>query len=248
MIENRTELLIGTETFHKLQSINVILFGVGGVGSWCAETLVRSGVRNLTIIDFDTVAPSNINRQLPATIDTVGQLKVDVMRTRMLSINPDANITAIADRFTPDNAPQWHLEQYDYIIDAIDSVADKARLILDACEARPAVLFSSMGAALKVDPLKIDVTEFWKVQGCPLAAALRRRFKRTGQFPAHKFKCVYSPELIRNAITYPTDDDTPISTPNGTLAHITGIFGLTLASLVIRSATTQPAPDHPLES
>lgn len=238
MVENRTELLIGTEAYRKLQSINVILFGVGGVGSWCAETLVRSGVENLTIVDFDTVAPSNINRQLPATIDTIGELKVEVMRTRLLSINPDANITPIADRFTPENVAQWHLQQYDYIIDAIDSVPDKAQLILEACKARPAVLFSSMGAALKVDPLKIDVTEFWKVQGCPLAAALRRRFKRTGQYPAHKFKCVYSPELIRNAIIYPTDGDTPSTTPNGTLAHITGIFGLTLASLVIRATTT----------
>ncbi len=231
MVENRTELLVGTDAYRKLQSINVILFGVGGVGSWCAETLVRSGIRNLTILDFDTVAESNINRQLPATVDTVGQLKVEVMRQRLLSIAPDARITAIAERFTADNAPEWHLEQYDYIIDAIDSVPDKARLTLDACKARPAVLFSSMGAALKVDPLKVDVAEFWKVQGCPLAAALRRRFKRTGEYPAHKFKCVYSPEFVRNAITYP---DAP--TPNGTLAHITGIFGLTLASLVIRDA------------
>lgn len=233
MTENRTELLVGTDAFNKLQTISVILFGVGGVGSWCAETLVRSGIKNLTLVDFDSVTSSNINRQLPATVDTVGLPKVEVMRRRLLTIDPEARITAVADRFTADTASRWGLEQYDYIIDAIDSVPDKARLILDACRARPAVLFSSMGAALKIDPLKVDVTEFWKVQGCPLAAALRRRFKRSGEFPSRKFKCVYSPELHRNAITYP---DAP--TPNGTLAHITGIFGLTLASLVIRHATS----------
>ncbi len=236
MIENRTELLIGTETFHKLQSINVILFGVGGVGSWCAETLVRSGVRNLTIIDFDTVAPSNINRQLPATIDTVVQLKVDVMRTRMISINLDANITAIADRFTPDNAPQWHLEQYDYIIDAIDSVADKAALMLHVASLPRPRLLSSMGAALKADPTRIAVAEFWKVKGCPLAAALRRRFKKSGVMPRRKFKCVYSDELLpnrgedtgsRGAMTYGK------VAVNGALCHITAIFGLTLAGLAV---------------
>lgn len=231
---NRTELLLGHESYTKIQSIRVILFGVGGVGSWCAECLVRSGVTDLTIVDFDSVATSNINRQIPATAHTVGLPKVGVMRQRLLDINPDANINAVSRRFTAENADEWHLDQYDYIIDAIDSVADKARLILESCNARHATLFSSMGAALKLDPLKISVAEFWKVQGCPLAAALRRHFKRSGIFPARKFKCVFSPELHRNALI-PTDD--PHRIPNGSLAHITGVVGLTLASLVLRHAS-----------
>ncbi len=233
---NRTELLLGHDAYAKIQSIKVIIFGIGGVGSWCAECLVRSGVTDLTIVDFDSVANSNINRQIPATVHTVGLPKVDVMRQRLLDINPNANITAIPRRFSTENAGEWHLDQYDYIIDAIDSVADKANLIVESCNARPAILFSSMGAALKTDPLKISVAEFWQVQGCPLAAALRRSFKRSGIFPARKFKCVFSPELHRNALN---PSDAPHQVPNGSLAHITGVFGLTLASLVLRHASGQ---------
>lgn len=233
---NRTELLLGHDAYTKIQSIKVIIFGLGGVGSWCAECLVRSGVTNLTIVDFDSVATSNINRQLPATVHTVGLPKVDVMRQRLLDINPNANINAINRRFSAENAGEWQLNRYNYIIDAIDSVADKANLLIESCLARPAIIFSSMGAALKTDPLKISVAEFWQVQGCPLAAALRRHFKRSGIFPARKFKCVFSPELHRNAIN-PTD--APRQIPNGSLAHITGVFGLTLASLVIRHAADQ---------
>lgn len=233
---NRTELLLGHDEYAKIQSIRVIIFGIGGVGSWCAECLVRSGVTNLTIVDFDSVATSNINRQIPATALTVGLPKVDVMRQRLLDINPNANINAINRRFSAENAGEWQLSRYDYIIDAIDSVPDKANLIIESCIARPAILFSSMGAALKTDPLKISVAEFWQVQGCPLAAALRRRFKRSALFPARKFKCVFSPELHRNAIN-PSDD--PNQIPNGSLAHITGVFGLNLAALVIRHAAGQ---------
>ena len=145
---------------------HVIIFGVGGVGSWCAEGLIRSGIRHLTIVDSDRVCITNINRQLMATTKTVGQVKVEALRERLLSINPSAEITALQQIFSEESASKFHLEDYDYIIDAIDSLKDKAALILLACKTK-AKLFSSMGAALKLDPTRIKVTEFWKVQGDP---------------------------------------------------------------------------------
>lgn len=226
---SRTERLFGSDGMERLRQTRVILFGVGGVGSWCAEALVRTGVGHLTMVDPDIVAYSNINRQCPASTSTVGRHKVEVMRERLLDINPQADIVAMAERFTADDAERFALGSYDYVIDAIDSMADKAALILLACRTR-ATLLSSMGAALKMDPSRIAVTEFWKVKGCPLAASLRRRFKKADTFPAKKFKCVYSDELLRNI---PTDE--PEATFNGSLMHATGIFGLTLASLVVRS-------------
>lgn len=239
-IFSRSALLVGSDAMERLAALKVILFGIGGVGSWAAESLVRSGVGHLTIVDADVVAPSNINRQLPALVSTVGRPKVEVMREHLLDINPQADIVAIHDFYNADTAPGFDLDSYDYVIDAIDSLSDKARLILDATASR-ARLFSSMGAALKMDPLKISVAEFWKVEGCPLAAALRRRFRKSGVMPRRKFKCVYSPELLANhpeaaegvtdvAMTYGK-----VAT-NGAMMHITASFGLILASLVIRSA------------
>ena len=248
---DRTARLIGNEALGRLSRARVIIFGVGGVGSWAAETLVRTGVTRLTIVDADRVAQSNINRQLPALTSTVGQVKVDVLRQRLLDINPQAEITAVHGLYDADTASSWQLSDYDYIIDAIDSLADKALLILNATEAMRGGhtrFYSSMGAALKIDPSRIAVAEFWKVKGCPLAAALRRKFKKSGIFPAHKFKCVYSDELIPNHPGYeppatPTDTTAPMTfnkvATNGSLMHITAIFGITLASLVIQDISKQ---------
>lgn len=243
-IFDRTARLAGPQGLVGLSRVRVIIFGVGGVGAWAAETLVRTGVMHLTIVDADRVAPSNINRQLPALTSTVGQVKVDVLRRRLLDINPAADITAIHGLYTADTADEYDLRSYDYIIDAIDSLSDKALLILNATRAvtdgRPK-FYSSMGAALKMDPSRIAVAEFWNVKGCPLAAALRRRFKKSGVFPARKFKCVYSDELVPNHPDYieadaPADASMKFNkvTTNGSLMHITAIFGITLASLVIR--------------
>ena len=196
-IFRRSELLLGNEAMNCIAQKRVIIFGVGGVGSWCAESLVRSGIRQLTIVDSDRVCITNINRQLMATTKTVGQVKVDALKERLLSINPKAEITSLQKIFTKETAPEFHLEDYDYIIDAIDSLKDKAALILLACKTK-AKFFSSMGAALKLDPTRIKVTEFWKVQGDPLARALRKKFKSQIQFPKRKFQCVYSDELLEN--------------------------------------------------
>lgn len=256
-IYSRSERLLGGETMNTLAEKSVIVFGVGGVGSWCAESLVRSGIRNLTIVDFDRVCISNVNRQIMATTATVGMVKVDALRQRLLSINPNARITALQKIYTESTAEEFDLDKYDYIVDAIDSLQDKALLILNACKTK-AVFFSSMGAALKMDPTRIAVAEFWKVKGCPLGAALRRRFKKNRVFPSRKFRCVYSEELLPNLgeDACVTDVDINDKTEksactaeqaaqtwsiskaqiNGSLSHITAIFGMTIAGLILQDA------------
>ena len=246
---------------QRIASKRVIIFGVGGVGSWCAESLVRSGIRQLTIVDSDRVCITNINRQLMATAKTVGQVKVEVLRERLLSINPSAEITAMQQIFCEETAESFELESYDYVIDAIDSLKDKALLILLACQ-KEVTFFSSMGAALKLDPTRIKVTEFWKVQGDPLARALRNRFKRNKQYPSRKFQCVYSDELLQNKGTNATCGTEECVCPkaksgpgnpsllnhewcsskaqiNGTMSHVTAIFGLMLAGLVMQDIVKQ---------
>ena len=229
-IFRRAELLLGDEAMSRIAEKRVIIFGVGGVGSWCAESLVRSGITKLTIVDSDCVSVTNINRQLMATTKTVGQVKVDALKERLLTINPSAEITALQQVFNADSASQFGLEEYDYIIDAIDSLKDKALLILLACQTK-AKLFSSMGAALKLDPTRIKTAEFWKVTGDPLARALRNRFKRDKQFPKRKFQCVFSDELLENKMPIDPDDK-----GNGSIVHITAIFGMMLAGLFVQDA------------
>lgn len=237
---SRTELLLGAEAVERLGKVRVIIFGMGGVGSWVAETLVRTGVNHIDIVDFDEVAASNINRQLPALATTVGLAKVDVMKRRLLEINPQASVTALNMLYTPDTADQFDFDSYDYVVDAIDSLRDKILLIQRATASR-CKFFSSMGAALKTDPMRIRVDEFWNVKGCRLAAALRSRFKRSGNMPRKKFKVVYSDEIVENRganhDTYTTDK---ISKPtvNGSLMQITATFGIILASLVINHCAT----------
>ena len=258
-IFRRSELLLGDEAMERIAQKRVIIFGVGGVGSWCAESLVRSGIRQLTIVDSDRVCITNINRQLMATTKTVGQVKVDALRERLLCINPSAEISAMQKIFSQDTAESFDLDSYDYIIDAIDSLKDKALLILMATQLPNSKLFSSMGAALKLDPTRIQVTEFWKVQGDPLARALRKKFKSQGKYPKRKFQCVFSDELLTNrghnatcgteqcmcpkAKNGPGDQNllnhewcSSKAQINGTLAHITAIFGFMLAGLVIQDA------------
>jgi len=225
-IFRRAELLLGDDAMSRIREKRVIIIGVGGVGSWCAESLVRSGITKLTIVDSDRVSVTNINRQLMATTETVGRVKVDALRERLLTINPAADITALQQIFTAETASKFALEEYDYIIDAIDSLKDKALLILMASHTK-ARLFSSMGAALKLDPTHIRVAEFWKVQGDPLARALRNRFKRDRHFPSKKFRCVYSDEQPQ-----PRHHDAPC----GSIVHVTASFGFMLAGLVIQDA------------
>lgn len=242
-IFSRTERLLGEEIMDRIAQQRVIIFGVGGVGSWCAESLVRSGIGHLTMVDSDSVAISNVNRQVMATTKTVGRVKVEAMSERLLEINPEADIVALKRVYNHDTAADFNMESYDFVIDAIDSLSNKHDLIVHATSL-PVHFFSSMGSALKMDGSKIAVDEFWNVQGCPLARALRKKMKRSGRYPARKFRCIYSPELLPNL--GPDEDDPLLSTNdtevgfykskiNGTLSHITAIFGFRLAGLVVET-------------
>lgn len=226
---SRTRLLLSDDAAGRLGRTRVIVFGVGGVGSWCAEGLVRSGVGHVTIVDPDRVCPSNVNRQLMATAETIGQIKVDALKRHLLSVAPQADIVARHEAFSAATAGSFDLSGYDFVIDAIDSLQDKMLLIRTACDSG-ARLFSSMGAARKLDPTRVKVAEFWKVYGCPLARSLRQGFKRSGLMPSRKFKCVFSDELLDNAGT-PSEPRA-----NGSMVHITAVFGFTLAGLVINEA------------
>lgn len=226
----RLERLVGADAYERLRAARVLVVGVGGVGSWCVEGLVRSGIGNITIVDSDCVDQSNINRQLPALVSTVGRPKVEVLKDRMLQINPELKITAMQMHYDADTASEIALDAFDYVIDAIDSVSDKALLIHNATSARGVTLYSSMGAALKMDPSRIAESEFWKVKGCPLARALRQKFKRFPALaPRRKFRCVYSDELLTNKDVRALPD----ADFNGTIAHITAIFGFRLSSMVV---------------
>ncbi len=254
-IYNRTELLLGDDVMQVLAGTRVIILGVGGVGSWCAEGLVRSGITHLTIVDSDRVCITNVNRQLMATTKTVGQVKVDALKEHLLEINPKAEIEAIQSIYCEETADSFDLDSYDYVIDAVDSLKDKALLILRATASK-AKFFCSLGAALKTDPLKVRVAEFWDVRGCPLGAALRKKMKRAKTFPSRKFLCVYDDEVLPNrghchtcgtekcmcpkAQNGPGDPNllnhewcSSKAQINGTTVHITAIFGMTLSGLVI---------------
>ena len=217
----RTIQLIGEDSFRALQNARVILFGVGGVGGWCAETLLRTGIGHLTIVDFDKVDTTNLNRQVVATHENIGQSKVLEMQKRLLTIAPEADIQAIDRQYNSETAGTFDLAHYDIVIDAIDMVECKALLLYRATQAGCKV-YSSMGAGRKTDPQKIRTIEFWKVQGCPLARALRTKMKKAGLMPTSKIQCVYSEE---------------ISGDQGTLAPVVGVFGMTLASMVINELT-----------
>ena len=254
-IFQRTELLFGRDIMLDISRKKVIIFGIGGVGSWCAESLVRSGIRNLTIVDSDRVCITNVNRQLHATTLTVGEVKTEILKKRLLEINPSANVVAIQKIYNQKNHDLFHIGDYDYIIDAIDSLGSKVHLIRMAT-LTGGTFFSSMGASLKLDPTKIEVAEFWKVKGCPLAAKVRKMIKK-GDLPAKKFLCVFSQELLENKgsgascgtdqCLCPKNAKAPgdpeladhewcsrKAVINGTVAHITAIYGFTLAGLVIQ--------------
>ena len=228
---SRSEALLGAEGLDRLRNVRVIIFGVGGVGSWCAEALIRTGLTHLTIVDGDTVQPSNVNRQLPATRETLGRPKVEALRERLLSINPDAEIVAVHQYLPPalsqgegetSESSDFRFEEYDYVIDAIDDVPAKADLIINATRARGVKVFCSMGAALRFDPTAVTTGELMSIKGDALAKAVRARMKKIGLHPYKKVRCVYSTEQAQRCET------------RGSLMQVTAVFGCTLASLIIR--------------
>ena len=174
---SRTELLFGSEALAKLKKAHVAVFGIGGVGGHVVEALARSGVGSFDLIDNDTVALTNINRQIIATLDTVGQPKVEVMRQRSLSINPEAEITPHQCFFLPENKDEFDFSKYDYVVDAVDTVAAKIAIVLAAKEAGVPVI-SSMGAGNKVNPAMFEVADIYKTSIDPLARVMRQAMKK----------------------------------------------------------------------
>lgn len=233
---HRTERLIGEAALKQLAGIRVILFGVGGVGSWCAEALIRSGIGHLTIVDNDVICVTNINRQLQATAKNVGQSKVEALKARLLEIHPDAEINALQKVYNLETREEFDLSSYDYVIDAIDSLSNKVDLIASAMECG-VKLFSAMGAANKLDATTIRVDSIWKSQGCRLARFVRKRLRHRGA--VGDCLCVYSQELLPVlAITPPEEEGDAWSETkaqaNGSMVHMTGAFGFNLAGLVVQ--------------
>ena len=222
----RTSLIVGEDGIEKLKNSNVIIFGVGGVGSFAAEAIARAGVGNLTIVDFDEVDITNINRQLPALHSTVGKSKVEVMRDRILDINPNINLRAVKSLYSAETSEEILCEDYDYVVDAIDMVSSKIKLI-ETCKEKGLNIISSMGMGNKLDPTKIVVTDIHKTTMCPLAKVMRKELRDR---KIKKLKVVYSteqPAELKNKIM-----NGKKVTP-GSISFVPSVGGLILASVVI---------------
>jgi len=235
LIFDRLLLLVGEEGIRKLSNTKVLVFGAGGVGSWAAEALVRSGIGKIGIIDNDTVCASNVNRQIEATSLTIGQPKASALKKRLLEINPECEITAWDEIFCREKADVFGIENANYVIDAIDSINHKLDLIEIACGTR-AKLFSSMGMALKIDPSHIKTASIWKTDVCPLARHVRQGLRKRGF--DKDFTVVYSDENARETQTQTDEEEITSHTPgqkriNGSIVTVTASAGLMLASLVI---------------
>ena len=187
---SRTQLLLGAEAIEKFKNSRVAVFGIGGVGGFVVEGLVRSGIGAFDLIDDDKVCLTNLNRQIIATRKTVGKYKVDVMKERILEINADAKVTTHKCFYLPDTAEEFDFSAYDYVVDAVDTVSAKIELVLRAKEANVPII-SCMGAGNKLDPTRFEVTDIYKTSVCPLAKVMRRELKKRG---VKKLKVVYSKE------------------------------------------------------
>lgn len=221
---DRTEILLGRNALNALASAKIAIFGLGGVGGWCAESLARTGAERMTLVDPDDVCVTNVNRQTAATTKTIGRPKAEALAERLVDINPSLVADVRCTRYCAETAQEFDLSAFDYVIDAIDSLDDKTLLVRNALACPETTLFSSMGAAFKTDPLQVRASEFRKVEGDGLARALRQRFKKSGGIPARRFTCVWSQE--RRAVAGP-------ARPCGSIVHTTAVFGLALASLVV---------------
>ena len=244
---SRTEILLGTEGINKLADATVAVFGIGGVGGHVAEALARSGVGNLELIDHDTVSLSNLNRQIVALHSTVGKYKVDVMRERILDINPDANVIGHKCFYLPETAGQFDFSKYDYVVDCIDTVTGKIQLI-EAAKAAGGPVISSMGAGNKLDPTAFQVADISKTSVCPLAKVMRRELKKRN---IKNVKVVYSreepietkkPEGFAKEMEQHGNEENNVgrrkSVP-GSIAFVPSIAGLILAGEVIKDLTAE---------
>ena len=225
---SRTKLLLGADGLAKLAAARVAVFGIGGVGSFAAEALCRSGIGHFLLVDSDTVDVSNLNRQIHATIKTVGQKKTDVMRARMLEINPAADVRTRCEFYGPDHAEAFFDEPLDYIVDAVDTVTAKISLVVEAGK-RNIPIVSAIGAGNKLDPTRFEVTDIYRTSVCPLAKVMRKELKKRG---VPRLKVVYSkePPLRPDA---PETEDTRRQPP-GSVSFVPSVAGLILAGEVVR--------------
>lgn len=222
---SRTQMLIGDNAMKRLEDSSVIVFGVGGVGSYVVEALARSGVGKLTLVDADKVDITNINRQIIALSSTVGRYKAEVAKERIADINPDCEVTAVNEFYSEENTAGINLSDYDYVVDAIDSVRSKVFLIKSAYEKGVRVI-SSMGAGNKLDPTKFRVADINKTEVCPLARVMRRELRLAG---VKKLKCVYSTEVAAETSATENGKRLPAS-----IAFVPSAAGLIIAGEVIK--------------
>lgn len=226
---SRTELLIGTEAVEKLKNSRVAIFGAGGVGGYAVEALARSGIGCLDLIDKDKVSVSNINRQIIATDKTVGRLKAEAAAERVHDINPDIKVNVYNMFYTPETSSNFDFSQYDYVIDAIDTVSGKIELVVQA-EKSGTPIISSMGAGNKLDPTMFEVSDIYKTSVCPLARVMRRELKARG---IKKLKVVYSKETPVIPKIRQTDSETGKDVP-ASIAFVPSVVGLIIAGEVIK--------------
>lgn len=225
---SRTELLIGAEALKTLARSRVAVFGVGGVGGYVTEALARSGVGALDLIDNDTVAPTNLNRQIIATHDTIGLYKVDVAKARVYSINPDCRVTTYKIFYLPETENTFNFADYDYIVDAIDTVAGKIALAVNA-KAAGTPIISSMGTGNKLDPTAFRVADLYDTKVCPLCKVMRRECRRRG---VSELKVVYSEEEPLTPAE--SDEATGKRRIPGSTAFTPGVAGLIIAGEVVK--------------
>ena len=228
---SRTELLIGKEKLNKLMQAHVLVVGMGGVGSFAAEFICRSGIGEMTIIDGDLVDPSNRNRQLPALATTHGKSKADIMGARLLQINPELNLHVIKEFIRPERVGELLSGKIDYVADAIDSITPKLTFMRAALE-KGLPLVSSMGAGGRLDPTLLQVADISKTYNCPFAQQLRKQLKTFGIYKG--IKVVFSPEEIQKDSLMLTDGSNYKKSAYGTMSYLPATFGATIASVVIR--------------
>ena len=224
---SRFELLVGEDNIQKLNQAHVIVFGVGGVGGYVVEALVRSGIGHITIVDNDVVSLSNLNRQIRSARLSIGQKKVDVMKKRILSIHPECDVTTLDMFYLPETANQIDLSQYDYVVDAIDTITSKIELAVRCDQKIP--LISSMGTGNKMNPALLQVSDIYKTSVCPLAKVMRRELKKRR---VKHLKVVYSQELPMKP--FASDEITHKRSIPGSTAFVPSSAGLLIASEVVK--------------
>jgi len=230
--KQRTRLLLGEEKSERLRQAHVLVVGVGGVGAYAAEMLCRAGVGRLTLVDADTVQPTNINRQLPALHSTLGQPKVEVLAARFRDINPEVELTVLPVFLKDENIPRLlDAARYDFVVDAIDTLAPKCHLIAQALRRRIKIV-SSMGAGAKSDITQVRFADVWDTYHCGLSKAVRKRLQKMGI--RHKLPVVFSTEQADPKAVLLTDDERNKKSTCGTVSYMPAVFGCYLAEYVIR--------------